>query len=195
MTILPHDINKGYGAAQKTGYNEALRRNANIVILVHADNQYDPTLTPQFLLPIINGDADVVTGSRIHHYSSALEAGMPWWKYGANRLLTTLENFIFKTNLSDYHNGFRAYHQRVLNSVPYNDLSNGFDFDTDIIVQCAIRDFRIVEVPHQTRYRDENSQMSFRRGLLYGAAIIRTMIQYKLHELGLWQNKLFSISK
>ena len=193
MTVLSHERNRGYGAAQKTGYQEALRNNADIAILVHADNQYDPTLTPQFIEPLIGGQSDVVTGSRIHNYSSALQCGMPWWKYVANRTLTFAENLTFHTNLSDYHNGFRAYHSRVLRSIPYMDLSDSFDFDTDIIIQCAIRKFRIQEVPHQTRYRDENSQMSFARGLLYGSSILRTMISYKLHCLGWRKKQLFTI--
>ncbi len=192
MTVISHERNKGYGAAQKTGYQEAIRKSADIAILIHADNQYDPTLTPKFIEPLIGGRADIVTGSRIHNYSSALKSGMPWWKYVANRALTSAENLAFHTNLSDYHNGFRAYHSSVLRSIPYTDLSDSFDFDTDIIIQCAIRNFRIQEVPHQTRYREENSQMSFARGVVYGSSILRTMISYKLHCLGWRKNKLFA---
>jgi len=192
ITVISHGQNKGYGAAQKTGYKEALKKGADIVVMVHADHQYDPTLTPEFIGPIASGKADAVTGSRMLN-GGALKGGMPIWKYIPNRFLTKLENFTFNTNLTDYHNGFRAYGRKVLESVPFEKLSDRFDFDTDIILQIAIRGFKISEVAHHTRYRQENSQMSFSKGIRYGIGILLTVGKFKLHQWGIKHFELFEI--
>ncbi|HNW45635.1 MAG TPA: glycosyltransferase family 2 protein [Elusimicrobiales bacterium] len=190
ITVVSHAKNSGYGAAQKTGYREALKRGADIVVMVHSDHQYDPTLTPKFIEPIASGAADAVTGSRMLA-GGALEGGMPLWKYIPNRFLTELENLAFETNLTDYHNGFRSYSRKVLESVPFEMFSDRFDFDTDIIVQAAMRKFRIAEVAHQTRYRDENSQMPFGKAVQYGLKIVATVVKFKLHQWGISESELF----
>lgn len=190
ITVVSHEKNRGYGAAQKTGYREALKRGADIVVMVHSDHQYDPTLTPKFIEPIASGEADLVTGSRILE-GGALEGGMPLWKYVPNRFLTWLENVSFGTKLTDYHNGFRSYSRRVLEAVPFERFSDKFDFDTDIILQAAMRRFRIAEVAHQTRYRDENSQMPFGKAVRYGLKILTTIARFRLHQAGLLRYDLF----
>lgn len=190
IAVLSHAENGGYGAAQKTGYREALKRGADIVVMVHSDHQYDPTLAPRFIEPIASGSADAVTGSRMLE-GGALEGGMPLWKYIPNRFLTWLENRAFGTELTDYHNGFRSYSRRVLEAVPFERFSDKFDFDTDIILQAAIRGFRIAEVPHETRYRDENSQMPFGKAVTYGLKILLTVARFKLHQWGLRRDDLF----
>jgi glycosyltransferase involved in cell wall biosynthesis len=190
ITVVSHEQNGGYGAAQKTGYREALKKGADIVVMVHSDHQYDPTLTPKFIEPIAAGRADMVTGSRMLE-GGALEGGMPLWKYIPNRFLTGLENLSFGTSLTDYHNGFRSYSRAVLEAVPFEQFSNKFDFDTDIILQAAMRKFRIAEVAHQTRYRDENSQMPFGKAVVYGLKILNTILKFKLHQLGLRRDALY----
>lgn len=190
ITVVSHAKNGGYGAAQKTGYRAALERGADIVVMVHSDHQYDPTLTPKFIEPIASGKFDAVTGSRMLE-GGALEGGMPLWKYIPNRFLTELENWAFDTDLTDYHNGFRAYSRQVLEAVPFERFSDKFDFDTDIILQAAIRKFRIAEVAHETRYRDENSQMPFGKAVRYGLKILLTVAKFKLHQWGLRHDDLF----
>lgn len=190
ITVVSHPQNRGYGGAQKTGYAEALKKGADIVVMVHSDHQYDPTLTPKFIEPIASGRADAVTGSRMLE-GGALEGGMPLWKYIPNRFLTKLENLSFGTDLTDYHNGFRSYSRKVLESVPFERFSEKFDFDTDIILQAAMRKFRIAEVAHQTRYRDENSQMPFGKAVRYGLGIVLTIAKFQLHQAGLARFELF----
>ena len=190
ITVVSHPQNRGYGGAQKTGYAAALEKGADIVVMVHSDHQYDPTLTPKFIEPIASGRADAVTGSRMLE-GGALEGGMPLWKYIPNRFLTRLENLSFGTDLTDYHNGFRSYSRKVLESVPFARFSEKFDFDTDIILQAAMRKFRIAEVAHQTRYRDENSQMPFGKAVRYGLGIVLTIVKFKLHQAGLARFELF----
>lgn len=194
ITVIKHEKNKGYGAAQKTGYIEALKRGADIVVMVHSDHQYDPTLVPEFIGPIASGSADAVTGSRMLD-GGALKGGMPIWKYIPNRFLTKLENIAFNTKLTDYHNGFRAYSRKVLASIPLEGLSDNFDFDTDIILHIAIRRFRIAEVAHHTRYRRENSQMPFTKGVVYGLKILLTVIKFKLHQWGVKRFEIFEIKQ
>ena len=193
VTVVRHQMNRGYGGAQKTGYAEALKRGADIVVMVHGDYQYDPTRVPDFVAPIRSGKADAVTGSRIIG-GSPLKSGMPLWKYIPNRVLTKIENTVLGTDISEFHNGYRAYSRRALEAVPFNDLSEKFDFDTDIIIQMSMRNFKVAEVPHVTRYLDENSQMTFIEGVPYGLSILRTMCRLQLHRMGIKHNPLFDIS-
>ena len=190
VAVVSHEQSKGCGAAQKSGYKEAIRRNADLVVMVHGDNQYDPSLVPQFVARISEEGYDVVTGTRMV-MGDALKNGMPIWKFIPNRFLTWLENLIFRTNLTDYHNGYRAFSTHFLTQIPLDLLSDKFDFDTDIIVQAAIRKAKIAEIPHPTRYQDENSQMSFAKGVRYGLSILRTIGRYLLHKSGLWRQGLF----
>jgi glycosyltransferase involved in cell wall biosynthesis len=190
--VVSHPQNRGYGSAQKSGYRTALEKGAEIVVLVHGDNQYDPSLVGAFVQKVRDG-FPVVTGTRMV-LGDALESGMPWWKFVANKFLTGLENISFGTQLTDFHNGFRAYSRQFLESVPFDTFSEKFDFDTDIILQAALRKTPIGEIPHTTRYREENSQMSFWNGVKYGSRILLTVTRYHLHRLGLKREPLFEVN-
>jgi glycosyltransferase involved in cell wall biosynthesis len=190
LTVVSHGKNRGYGGAQKTGYREAIQRGAEIAVMVHGENQYDPALVPLFISKIRDEGYDAVTGTRMV-LGDVLKQGMPLWKYIPNRLLTHLENFVFQTNLTDYHNGYRAYACRFLKLVPLELLSEKFDFDTDIIIQAAIRKQRIAEIPHTTRYLEENSQMPFSKGVRYGLSILKTVAKYSLYKTGIRRYPLF----
>ncbi len=188
--VVRHEKNRGYGGAQKTGYQEAIRRGADIAVMVHGDNQYDPSVAPFFAAKIREEGFDVVTGTRMV-LGDVLQNGMPIWKYIPNRILTAMENFVFQTRLTDYHNGYRAYATAFLKKIPLDLLSNRFDFDTDIMIQAAIRGARIAEIPHPTRYEDENSQMPFSKGVIYGLSILKTLLRYSLHRLGLVKRRIY----
>lgn len=190
LDVVRHEKNTGYGGAQKTGYKEAIKRGFDIVVMVHGDNQYDPAFAPKFVEKIRNEGYDVVSGTRMV-LGDVLKNGMPLWKFIPNRCLTWLENFVFQTNLTDYHNGYRAFSVEFLKKVPLDLLSDKFDFDTDIIIQAAIRKAKIAEVPHPTRYMDENSQMPFSKGVKYGLSILRTIFKYLLHKSGIAKQDLF----
>jgi glycosyltransferase involved in cell wall biosynthesis len=193
LQVVRHPQNRGYGGAQKTGYGEAIRRGYDGAVLIHGDNQYDPSASPQFVKKLCEG-FDVVTGSRMI-LGDALKNGMPLWKFAPNRLLTWLENFVFRTSISDYHNGYRAFSVSFLRQVPLEMLSDKFDFDTDIMVQAAIRKARIVEIPHVTRYDEENSQMPFSKGVVYGLSILRTVGSFLLHRSGMRRSPLFEVGQ
>src|SRR4051794_36367019 len=137
----PHQV--GYGANQKTCYMEALQHDADVVVMLHPDGQYEPRLIPAMCAPILAGDADLVLGSRFAERGMALEQGMPRWKYVANRFLTTIENRIMGTSLSEAHTGYRAYSRRFLLTVPFLRNANDFSFDSEILMQAAIFGMRI----------------------------------------------------
>src|SRR5881396_3242493 len=151
LQVFVHNCNYGYGANQKTCYTEALRAGADIVVMVHPDYQYDPRLVPRIIEPIVEGEADVVLGSRLKS-GLAVAQGMPWWKYLANRFLTGLENRVFRLSLSEYHTGYRAFRREVLETVNFTANSDGFVFDQEIIAQAVAARFRIAEIAVPTRY-------------------------------------------
>jgi 2-polyprenyl-3-methyl-5-hydroxy-6-metoxy-1,4-benzoquinol methylase len=180
LKVFVHEKNKGYGANQKTCFTEALKAGADIVVMVHPDYQYDPKVIPELIGPIKNGKAAAVFGSRMMKHG-ALEGGMPSWKHNANILLTALENVIFGTYLTEYHSGFRAYSAEVLKSVPFERNNDGFVFDTEIIAQILLRNFKIEEIPIRTRYFDEASTIKLWPSILYGLGILNTLLKYILH--------------
>lgn len=180
LKVFTHKRNMGYGANQKTCFAKALEAGADIVVMVHPDYQYDPKVIPQLIEPIRSGKAQAVFGSRMMK-GGALEGGMPRWKHNANILLSALENIIFGTYLTEYHSGFRAYSTQVLKSVNFPLNSNGFVFDTEIIAQILLHNFKIEEVPIRTRYFDEASTIKFWPSVLYGLGILKTLLKYTLH--------------
>ncbi|MHB0987031.1 MAG: glycosyltransferase family 2 protein [Bellilinea sp.] len=146
LMVFRHEVNRGYGANQKTCYTQALAMGADIVVMVHPDHQYDASLISQMVQPIIAGKADAVFGSRMLGGKS-LEGGMPWWKYDANILLTALANIIFRRYLTEIHSGFRAYSRKYLETVQYTQNSNDFVFDTQIIAQGMACNLYFEEIP------------------------------------------------
>lgn len=188
LTVFNHDRNRGYGANQKTCYQKALERGAEVVVMVHPDYQYDPTIIPQLIEPLLLGRAHAVFGSRMMK-GGALEGGMPMWKHNANILLTALENVMLGTFLSEYHSGFRAYSSDLLRQIRFAENSDGFIFDTEIIVQILANGFKIEEVPIRTRYFEEASSIRLGPSILYGLGILRVMIGYYFHAQGWHPNK------
>src|SRR3989338_1531745 len=147
ITVYLHEKNRGYGANQKTCYDQALKRNPDIVVMVHPDYQYDAKLAGVLCESIVNGRADIMLGSRIQTRHQVLSGGMPLWKYFANRFLTLVENLSMGLNLSEYHTGFRAYSTHVLKTIPYQKFSNDFVFDQQILISSLANKFNISEIP------------------------------------------------
>ena len=190
LTVYAHEQNLGYGANQKTCYTKALEHGADVVVMCHPDYQYDPRIIPQLIEPILRGEADAVFGSRMMK-GGALEGGMPLRKHNANILLTAFENVALGTYLTEFHSGFRAYSAKVLRAIRYEDNSDGFIFDTEIIVQILIQHFKITEVPIRTRYFEEASSIRLWPSILYGLGIVRTMGDYLAFSKGWKRPKKF----
>jgi glycosyltransferase involved in cell wall biosynthesis len=183
LSVVIHIQNRGYGGNQKTCYIESLKEGADVVVMLHPDHQYDSKLVPELAAPILAGQADMVMGSRIRN-GGALKGGMPVWKYAANRALTSIENSIFKTNLTDCHSGFRAYSRKLLTTVPFLLNSDDFVFDSQMIAQAAHFGFKIAEIPVQARYFPEASSINFRVSAIYGIKTVGVMIRFLLRRYG-----------
>ncbi|MGA2271365.1 MAG: glycosyltransferase family 2 protein [Bryobacteraceae bacterium] len=190
LELFIHDRNYGYGANQKTCYREALRAGAEIVVMVHPDYQYDPTLLPEIIRPIEDGEADVVLGSRLMGVHP-IRQGMPWWKYYSNRFLTVLENLVFGLHLSEYHTGYRAFRRQVLESVNLPMNSDRFIFDQEILAQIVNVKMRITEVPVPTRYFAQASSASLFQSCVYGVSILWLLARYLLHRGGMVHQRQF----
>jgi len=191
LRVFVHDENRGYGGNQKTCYTEAMKLGADIMIMVHPDHQYDPTVIPQLVVPLLEGTCDAVFGSRMLG-GHPLEGGMPKWKYLANVYLTAFENATFYMYLTEYHSGLRAYSRRYLETVNFMANSDDFVFDTEIIAQGVIHGMRIREIPIKTRYFKEASMVGFWRSSVYGLSILKTLVKYKLHKKGLVRYRIFA---
>ena len=181
MHVIVHERNKGYGGNQKTCYGTALKMGADIAVMIHPDYQYDPTLAPDLVGPILAGQADCVLGSRMMR-DTALKGKMPVWKYIGNKILTGLENLGFGARFSEYHTGYRAYDKRVLSTLRLDLNSDGFVFDQEIIAQMLAAEFRIAEVPIPTRYFKEASSVSFVVSVKYGLQTMATVAKFLLHK-------------
>jgi glycosyltransferase involved in cell wall biosynthesis len=187
LEVFVHGRNYGYGGNQKTCYTEALKAGADIVVMLHPDYQYDPTLLPNLVEPLKEGTADVVLGSRLMQ-GNVVEQGMPWWKFMGNRFLTGIQNRVLKQNLTEYHTGYRAFSRRVLEEVPFLLNSDNFVFDQEMLVQAMHLGFRIKEVPVPTRYFAEASSASFSASVTYGLSILWLLARYLLHRSS-WINQ------
>jgi glycosyltransferase involved in cell wall biosynthesis len=186
----PHQV--GYGGNQKTCYLEALQHDADVVVMLHPDGQYEPELIPRMIEPIVRGEADLVLGSRLLEPGAALAAGMPRWKFVANRFLTGIENRIMGTELSEAHTGYRAYSRRLLLTVPFLRNSHDFAFDSELLMQAAHFGFTIREVPARCRYFEDASSVGFKSGAVYGTKTLWAGVRLVLHRRGLVRSRKFT---
>ena len=179
-----HDANYGYGRNQQTCYREALAAGADIVVMVHPDYQYTPSLVPAMASMIASGAYDMVMGSRILG-AGALKGGMPFYKYVANRILTAFQNIFLGVKLSEYHTGFRAFSSELLRTLPLLENSDDFVFDNQMIAQAAMFGFRIGEISCPTKYFAEASSINFRRSVKYGIGVVATTVSFVAHKWGI----------
>jgi SAM-dependent methyltransferase len=179
LDVLRLPANRGYGGNQKACYVRAILDGADAVVMVHADNQYDPALVAQMVKPIEAGIADVVIGSRLLE-DEAIAGGMPRWKWVGNRFLTALENAAFRRGYSEYHTGYRAMSTDFLRSIPFLRNSDGFVFDQEIFAQMVARRARVIELPIPTRYFREASTVSFPSSVEYGLRTLMVLARYRL---------------
>ncbi len=187
LTIVRHERNLGYGGNQKLGYRYALDHGWDVVVLLHGDGQYAPEVMGELIEPIVHGDADAVFGSRMMEAGQARRGGMPLYKFVGNRILSTAQNTLTGLGLSEWHSGYRAYRVSALGEIPFADNSNDFDFDTEIILQLAAADKKIVEVPIPTYYGDEICRVN---GMAYAKDVMIDTIRYRLGRSGFGSGQL-----
>jgi len=178
LTTIRHDRNRGYGGNQKTCYAAALKSGADVIVMLHPDYQYSPRLVPALAWLVASGEYQVALGSRILG-GTALGGGMPLYKYISNRALTFLQNLATGAKLSEYHTGFRAYSRKSLEAVPWQENSDDFVFDNQILNQFLAEGFRIGEISCPTRYFDEASSISFSRSVRYGLGVVAEAIRFR----------------
>ncbi len=183
LKIFLHDKNKGYGANQKTCYKEALKRGADLIVMIHPDYQYDPRLIKYMVSLMEDGYCDVVLGNRIRSRKEALAGGMPVYKYFSNRFLSLCENILSGYNLSEWHTGMRAYKREVLENIDFENNSDDFVFDSQVLFQVIEKDYRIGEVPAPVRYFSEASSINFMRSLRYGLITLWVAFKFFLKNL------------
>lgn len=185
-----HDINQGYGGSQKTGYRVALDRGADIVVMVHADDQYPAEYVPALARMIASGECHVALGSRMLD-RGMLQRGMPRYRYVCNRLWTWVQNRCLGQRLAEYHTGFRAFSRAFLRHMPLLENSDDFLFDNQVILQAIHWGYPIGEVPVPARYTEDSSSMSPWRGIRYGLGILVVTGQYLLHRSGIVRVRMF----
>ncbi|NMC40648.1 MAG: glycosyltransferase family 2 protein [Bacteroidales bacterium] len=188
--IIRHDSNRGYGANQKSCYNKALESGADIIVMLHPDYQYTPLLIPAMCHMVASGLYDVVLGSRILG-KGALKGGMPLYKYVANRVLTFVQNIFLNQKLSEYHTGYRAFSAEILRKLRYNNNSDDYIFDNEILAQVIFLNGKIGEISCPTKYTKESSSIGFLRSIYYGTRVIFVSLGFILHKAGLIKCSLF----
>ena len=191
LHVLRHDRNRGYGGNQKTCYQAALDRGADIVVMLHPDYQYTPRLVTAMASMIASDQYDVVLGSRILG-KGALAGGMPPWKYVANRVLTFTQNVMVGAKLSEYHTGYRAWSRTALQRLPLHACSDDFVFDNQMLSQALWFGFRVGEISCPAKYFAEASSINLRRSAVYGVGVLQTALAFRLQRMGLAHSPLFA---
>ena len=191
ISVFEHEVNKGYGGNQKLCYQEALNAGADIIVMLHPDNQYDASLIPFFTGFIEHGVCDFMLGARIRTRKEALHGGMPFYKYFSNRMLTLMMNVILGQNLAEGHSGFRVYHRKVLETIPFANNADDFSFDAELITQAVYHGFKLGDAPMPVRYFSEASSISFKDSSIYGLKIISTLFKYLMTKWKIKKSPLF----
>ena len=179
--IISHDSNKGYGANQKSCYQKAFELNADIIVMLHPDYQYTPKLIPAMCSLVANDLYDVVLGSRILG-KGALKGGMPFYKYVSNRILTFTQNILMNQKLSEYHTGYRCFDAKILKTIAFENNSDDFIFDNEMLAQCCYMKARIGEISCPANYFEEASSINFQRSMVYGLGVLRVSASYFLQK-------------
>lgn len=191
LTLITHKQNKGYGANQKTCYREALKRKADIIVMIHPDYQYDSSLTDELVRPIAEGRFDIMFGSRIRTRKEALEGGMPAIKYFLNRFYSLLENIVLGVNFTEHMSGFRAYSKNVLKILPFEQFSNDFVFDQQFMMSAIANGFKVAEYPVPVRYFHEASSINYVRGVKFLLETKFALLLYILYKMGIYTSEIF----
>ncbi len=191
IKLVTQQKNLGYGGNQKFGYEYAVKKGFDVVVLIHGDGQYSPKLIPQIVGPIMAGDCDVVLGSRMLNRKSALQGGMPLYKFVGNIILTKAQNLLLGAKLAEYHTGYRAYAAKALSRIPFQHNNDGFAFDTDILIQLIDNKMRISEIAVPTYYGDEICRVN---GIKYACEIMLATVLSRAQRLGFYNSKKFNYS-
>jgi glycosyltransferase involved in cell wall biosynthesis len=176
LTVMTHDRNYGYGGNLKRLYRAALAQGADAVVEVHPDFQYDPSVVDLLVAYIERDQFDVIQANRIRSRAECLAGGMPLYRYLGNRALTLFENLWFGLTLGEWHSGMRAYHRRVLETLPLESYPDTHAFASDILMDCVMYGFRIAEVPVRVRYDHQSSSVNVPGLFAYAARTVSAAV-------------------
>lgn len=190
IECIRHQMNIGYGGNQKTCYREALLKGADITVMLHPDYQYTPRLITALAAMIAYGEYDAVLASRILA-QRATARGMPLYKFVFNRILTLIQNILMRQKFSEYHTGFRAFRREILETLPLENNSNDFVFDSEMISQIIYFGFRTGEISCPTRYTAESSSINFYRSVKYGMGVLGVCLKFCLQKYSLARFRIF----
>jgi glycosyltransferase involved in cell wall biosynthesis len=175
VELFDRPLNGGYGAAMKDALRLARTGDPDVVVCVHSDGQYSPEALPALIAALRERRLDVLQGSRIAS-GTALSGGMPLYKFVANAALNVLENRTLGLAMTDYHSGYLVYGRRALERIPFDRLSDSFDFDLEVIATARARGLSVGEAPVPTHYGDEVSHLD---PLTYGLRVLRVLLRYR----------------
>lgn len=192
IKVFSNPRQPGYGSNVKNCFNMALKEGADLVVILHSDNQYDPRKVPELVKPIEGGKADFTIGSRILGDKAK---GMSTFRFTGNRFLGLIENIAMGTNLTDLHSGMIAVKSDILKRIPYHKNSDDYGFHTDIVLQSHYAGARFREIGIPTRYEDVSTSISIRKSIIYGFRTLQTVMKYLLHKHGIMKFKEFMIKK
>ncbi len=191
LETIRHDKNRGYGANQKTCYQEALKKRADIIVMLHPDFQYDPRMIKALLMPIELGICDIVFGNRVSSRKAMLGSKMPFVKYIGNRILTVIQNVVLGQNLGEFLTGYRAYTREVLETLNFKSFSDDFAFDSEFTIASVFHNFQIGDVPVPTIYSSESSQIKLKKGFKYALETFFALWKYIFQKLRIFKFAIF----
>jgi len=192
IRVFRHPRNLGYGAAQKTGYREALKNKPDVVAMIHSDYQHDATYLGKLIEPVLKGDFDIMTGSRTSSRRNALSGGMPLYKYVVSRVFSIIANTVLGEKISEHLCGFRAYNKKVLETLPFMRFSDNYVFDNQFMISALAFGFKVGEIPIPTRYlKEATSSVTVIKGIkvLYDSSL--TLFKFILFKLNTYTDPIF----
>lgn len=177
LTVLYNPENQGYGGNQKLGYQYAIEKDFDVVVLLHGDGHCAPEVLEKLILPVLNEEADAVFGTRMAQ---------------SLKLISSMQNRILGKRLTEFHSGYRAYSVKTLKQIPFELNTNDFHFNTEIVIQLKLNESRIREIPIPTCYGDEKCYVN---GFVYAWNVIKATLRAKLHQMNISYHRQFDIVK
>ncbi|OGQ05104.1 MAG: hypothetical protein A2W61_03215 [Deltaproteobacteria bacterium RIFCSPLOWO2_01_44_7] len=190
LVLIRNENNLGYGGTQKVAFRHAIKNGHDIVFMVHGDKQHPGGEKLIETLKMMEDNCALVYGSRM--LGDPKKGGMPFYKRMGSKILTFIENVFLETNFSEFHSGFRAYNCSYLKRLNFENLTNRYFFDTEMLILIAKEGFRVKELPIPTYYGpDSGYGISFVEGVKYSLGIFKSLMEYKLSKKGLMKSRKF----
>ena len=169
ITALRHKINRGKGAATKTGIEAAKLLGAEIIVTMDGDGQHDPKDIKKLVEPIIKNEFDVVLGTRLKN-----PEGMPLYKRLHNWIANLVTWYLFGIWVTDSQSGFRVYSRKAADSI--NTRYDRYEYDSEVIREIYLRKLSFTEIPITVRYTEYSMGKEHGQGIINGFKTLYKMI-------------------